>query len=226
MKQRLMIGVVLVLVGIGGVLVWQSLQANEDTQVAAQVINAEDLGLSAVGFMAVDGKYDWSFPDDFGPHPNFQREQWQISSVADCPIQLTLTFERLSLLPEQLMPSRDSAWTTQSIFSAQATIRHDDNVELETALISRGALGLVGATDQRVWVEDWVLDFADNTLFIRSDSLVLSGDLLFEDPRDPMIDDTWYSYQRPAEMRGQLITDENIAFTCAMLLVHRFGSTA
>lgn len=226
MRQRLAIVMILLVLGIGVVLVWRSVGADDDALVAAQVVDVDALALPVVGFQAVDGKYDWRFPADFGPHPDFQREQWQLITNDNCAVALNIQFERVSLLPDALMPDRESAWAAQSTVIGQATIRHNGDVVVDHTLTSRVAIGLAGATAEQVWVEDWVLNFADNTLVIRNRDGVLTGDLTFDDPRDPMMDESWYSYQRPAELRGQLSADETTTFICAVTLLHRFGSVS
>lgn len=225
MKQRLGLVAIVVLVVVGGWLVWDALQTDEEVLVSAQIVDPDALALPVVGFRTVAGGYQWSFPDDLGPHPDFQREQWILTTTDECAIQIDVRFERLSLLPAQLMPPRESEWSTQSTFTAQAILRRSGDTLLNEALTTRAALDLAGADADQVWVEDWVLDFAENVLAISSNDVTLTGTLIFADPRDLSNDEAWYSYEHPAELRSQLVADENTAFTCDVVLMHRFGST-
>ncbi len=226
MKQRfIVLGIILMILG-GVLLVWLSIENNTNTKVgSASALSIDELALPSIGFQKVDGERAWRFPEDFGPHPDFQREQWHLRSEDGCPINIDILLERVSVVPPQFAPMRRSNWATQSIFTAHAVLQQAETILLDHVLTSRGANNLAAASLEQVWVENWVLDFVENSLNIQEGNVVLKGELVFGNPQEPMADDLWYSYQRPIAFSGQLITqDADTKFDCNMVLLHRFGS--
>lgn len=226
MQRGLLAGIVLVVIIIGGVLVWQSVEENDEGIVAGQQINPDDFILPGVGFRTVGDTYDWVFPDDFGPHPDFQREQWQLSNNGDCPLNINIMLDRVSTVPEFLLPERESEWVAASVFTGDVAIDRGNNTLLEGFAVSRDAIALAGATDERIWIEDWELHLSNQTLYIQVDGVVLQADLVFGDPQNQAQETDWYSYQRPVEMTGQVSDDTTTNFSCDMMLLHRFGSAS
>ena len=52
--------------------------ATEVQQPTANLLTAENV---ASGFERATGPKEWSFPADFGPHPDYQTEWWYITLV-------------------------------------------------------------------------------------------------------------------------------------------------
>lgn len=209
---------------IGIYLVWMALDETE-TDSQNNLIQG-DAELSAAGFARVEGNRTWNFPADFGPHPEFQREQW-ILQVEDCRVDFTLIFDRLTLLPDTLSAERDSDWAMQSIMSAKLTQNNFDADALLTDadVSSRVALDLAGATEERVWVENWVLDWETQSVFARSDTMELDADLELDSLGQ--FDDRggWYFLERTGHLAGRFRNaDERAEFDCKVKLTQRFGN--
>ncbi|KAB2856033.1 MAG: hypothetical protein F9K46_14765, partial [Anaerolineae bacterium] len=120
---------ILVVVIIGGAgLVVLALDDPEPVTTEADVMSS-DLEVPAIGFTQVTGDYDWQFPRDFGPHPNFQREQWEIQSGEGCEVSFRVVFDRASFVAETFAPERESAWAMNGILQATLTIESSQTTE-------------------------------------------------------------------------------------------------
>jgi predicted secreted hydrolase len=105
--------------------------------------------------------YNWQFPEDFGPHPDFQTEWWyytgNIATDEGRRFGYQFTIFRRAITPDE--NATDSEWRTNQIYLAHFTVANigDDQFWHEQRL-SRGSAGLAGATIDpryRVWVEEW-----------------------------------------------------------------------
>ncbi len=198
---------VLFLLG-GGRLVWSAVQDPEQPDIAADLITSADFELPTFGFAVVDGAYDWEFPRDFGPHPEFQREAWQLETAENCEVSFSVTFERLSVVAEVLAPERSSMWALRDIFTAEAVIDGQ-----RTTRISRNAIGLAGVDETQVWVENWVLDWENGRLSVVADRGELDLAFSLDEPDDAMVEGELYQYARG----GQMVDG------CEIQLTHGFG---
>ena len=114
------------------------------------------------GFARAFGPQDWQFPQDFGPHPQYQTEWWyytgNLSTPENRPFGFQLTFFRQALTPVPALPAEASPWRTPQLYSAHFTvsdIQADRFYQFER--FSRGAVGLAGAQADPygVWLQDW-----------------------------------------------------------------------
>jgi predicted secreted hydrolase len=115
------------------------------------------------GFAQVNGPRSFSFPLDFGPHPDYQTEWWyytgNLVTQDGRRFGYQLTFFRRAILPPTGQVTRSSDWATDQIYLAHFTLsdiqagsfqyfEHND----------RGAAGLAGATGEpafQVWLGTW-----------------------------------------------------------------------
>ncbi|MEX0998999.1 MAG: lipocalin-like domain-containing protein [Thermodesulfobacteriota bacterium] len=71
-------------------------------------------GNDTAGFARADASRDFIFPEDFGPHPEFQTEWWyytgNLSTEEGREFGYQLTFFRRALSPEQI--KRDYGWAS------------------------------------------------------------------------------------------------------------------
>ena len=101
-----------------------------------------------------------TFPQDLGPHEDYQTEWWYYTGnlAADNGREFgyQLTFFRRGLTPGQEQGSSD--WRTNQIYFSHFTISDINNQQFYPhERFSRGAEALAGAqaTPYRVWLEDW-----------------------------------------------------------------------
>ncbi len=161
-----------------------------------------------IGFQRAEGPRAWSFPEDFGPHPDYQTEWWyytgNLESEGGERFGYQLTIFRRAVLPEVDRAERESNWATEQIYMGHFAIS-DVNAGEHYAFerFMRGAAGLAGAQAEpyRVWLENWQIEeIAEGQyrLMAEQDSVVL--DLLLEDLKGPILHgDGGYSQKGPEE---------------------------
>lgn len=107
---------------------------------------------------------NFAFPQDHGPHPDFQTEWWYYTgNLADAQgrqFGYQLTFFRRALVPPKDMPARQSDLASGQIYFAHFALTDVEagrHVGFEK--FNRGAGGLAGAAAMpyRVFVEDWAV---------------------------------------------------------------------
>ncbi len=157
MWRFLILGVIIV----GVVLIGISLIDTSATgEVSASAILANP-NPDISGFARAIEPYDWSFPADYGPHPEFQTEWWyytgNVATEEGRRFGYQFTLFRRAIAPVE--PETDSEWRTNQIYMGHFTITdiageqffHDER-------FSRASAGLAGATmdpNYRVWLENW-----------------------------------------------------------------------
>lgn len=224
--QREIIATVLVVVLLAGaVLVYQTLSDNDDSEdFSAALISADSVNLPTIGFATVDGPYEWRFPDDYNPHADFQREQWLLESDSTCNVTLSVAFERVSLLSEGFFERGDSNWRVSQTMTALAQVTANGDTVIDDQRVQRVAIDLAGADAERVWVEDWSLDFAGAALALQSYDAAVVAQLSLEAGQPQNTQVSWYSYTRRGRMMGTVRADRDVEFACDVILTHRFGT--
>ena len=128
------------------------------------------LGGDADGFARVLEPRPFVFPLDHGPHPEFRSEWWYLTGNLDDAegrhYGFQLTFFRFGLYPTA--PQRESAWAARDIYMghfALTDVGARQMISFER--IGRDALSLAGAssTPFKVWIDDWRIESAGDTLF-------------------------------------------------------------
>lgn len=124
-----------------------------------EAVNAEN----TAGFARVTAPRPFVFPQDHGPHPEYQTEWWYYTgNVQDATgrhFGYQLTFFRRGLRPDAVQ--RDSAWATNSIYMAHLALSDVASGRFyHFERFSREGAGLAGATGVpfRVFLEDWSVD--------------------------------------------------------------------
>ncbi|NDJ86700.1 MAG: hypothetical protein GYB66_12505 [Chloroflexi bacterium] len=213
----------LVIVGSG--LVWSALQSPAAQTYEASLVNSIDFELPEIGFSRVDGRRQWSFPQDYGPHADYQREQWQLTLQSDCPVRLDIIFDRITVIPEELAPQRPSEWALQRVITADLRLEDQEgDVVADTSLASRAAIGLAGADETHVWVENWSFDWEAGTLSVATNDITLALTLELEEPDGAGIEGGWYQYARQGTADGTLQNRTRDSIDCRVTLRHRFGT--
>ncbi|MBN2702048.1 MAG: hypothetical protein JXR29_11425 [Methylothermaceae bacterium] len=107
------------------------------------------------------------FPRDHGGHVEAPLETWQLQGILTTPTGRRLGFQlhifALGLRPGA--PQRPSAWASHRYFLAYFTRTDPDAKTFHVERrYERAALGLSGAAEDRVWVDDWILEFNSDRL--------------------------------------------------------------
>ncbi len=117
-------------------------------------------GSGDAGFARVTEPRPFRFPDDMGPHPQYQTEWWYFTGnlTADTGDHFGyhVTFFRRGLTPGTV--ERDSAWGTNQVYMAHMAITDVARGKFyHFERFSRGSADLAGASSDpfRVFVEDW-----------------------------------------------------------------------
>lgn len=171
-------------------LLWMGLwNASPVRQEPAVAPVMEGLTEMAEGFADPPREWDYRFPKDHGGHPEQFGEYWLytglLEDATNTPLGFKLAIYRLALTPEPVVS--ESAWSTREIFWAQLVLDAGPHGKpQEEERFSRGAAGLSGAQDGRIWVDDWSVtyrpDCACFSLTAATDAVSLDLTLFPETP--------------------------------------------
>jgi len=159
-----------------------------------------------VGFQRAESPLDWEFPEDFGPHTDYQTEWWYYTGnlVSDQGERFgyQLTIFRRAMLPETQRVDRESAWATEQIYMghfALSDISAGEHHAFER--FSRGSAGLAGAQSEpyRVWLENWqITQLEDGRFRLTAKQEEIALDLILVDLKGPILHgDHGYSQKGP-----------------------------
>jgi predicted secreted hydrolase len=120
-----------------------------------------DVPGDASGFVRAIVPYEWQFPADHGPHPEFQTEWWYYTgNLADETgrrFGFQFTVFRRAIAPQAA--ESGSEWRTNQVYMAHFTVTDVAADRFyQHQRFSRGGAGLAGAAAEptyRVWLEDW-----------------------------------------------------------------------
>ena len=118
---------------------------------------------SGQGFLRAGGSRPFNFPQDFGPHPDYQTEWWyytgNLSAEDGRQFGYQLTFFRRGLLPPQDVVRRTSDWAVNQVYLAHFTLTDVQSGQFHyLERFARGAAGLAGAVVEptfQVWLDNW-----------------------------------------------------------------------
>ncbi|MBI5304998.1 MAG: carotenoid 1,2-hydratase [Chloroflexi bacterium] len=140
-------------------LVFILLTSQPSPQVTASVVGLQ-ASTDIAGYARADRARDFKFPDDHGPHPEFQTEWWYYTGNLQANdgrrFGYQLTFFRRAI--SSTANARASDWGTNQIYFAHFALTDvKNNQHTATERFSRGAAGLAGASGNpfRVWIENW-----------------------------------------------------------------------
>jgi predicted secreted hydrolase len=199
----------LIWLGLGLVLVAAAYlafaPAVEPDELSAEVVSTPQV---IEGFTRAEGVRPFTFPQDFGPHPDFQTEWWyytgNLKTADGRHFGYELTFFRRALAPLAQLPPRSSEWATNQIYLAHFTLTDVDGEDFYAfERLSRGAAGLAGAQGDpyAVWLEDWRVEASGaNSYQLRAANEGLAIELTLTDEKGPILQgDRGYS-QKSAEL--------------------------
>jgi len=246
MKVRL--SVVLVLVGlvVGGVAWWAWPRPQPGAAVGL-------VGLSepvSADFARAGRGRAFSFPQDFGAHPDFQTEWWyytgNLLGMDGRRFGYQLTFFRRALQPASQRVPRSSAWAVEQVYLAHFALTDVQGGQFHYfERFERGAAGLAGALavpDFQVWLGDWAVNQVGDGAYrldAQADGIRIGLDLI--DRKGPVLQgDQGYSQKGPEpgnasyyvsqtalESRGSVeINGQSMMVTGSSWMDHEFSTSA
>jgi predicted secreted hydrolase len=201
------------------------------------------------GYAIADGSKNLSFPEDQGPHPDYQTEWWYYTGNMNTSdgrhFGYQLTFFRRALIPESQLPTRDSNWATNQVYMAHFALTDVQGDQFHNfERFSRGAVGLSGAQALpfRVWLYDWQVEQLDAGKYsLQASSKDISISLILTDLKGPVLQGnkgysqkgpepgnaSYYISQTRLETTGRVdIGQQEFSVTGASWMDHEFSSSA
>ena len=192
MKRFLIIAFVLVAVLM--IVVWQW-----DVRRQTAVSNTSLLPLlseeSTAGFARATEPNAITFPQDYGPHNEYQTEWWYYTGnlTADSGEEFgyQLTFFRRALTPDEQTVAATSDWRSNQVYLAHFTITDvNGQAFYPQERFSRGGAGLAGAqaAPYAVWLENWsAREIAPGVVHLFAESENVTLDLELTQTLDPIL---------------------------------------
>ncbi len=155
----------LIVLAAAAVLIARPLLAGEAATPLEASLNSLPVADSPEGFARATEPDSIVFPDDLGPHDDYQTEWWyytgNLATADGRPFGYQFTIFRRALTPPDETIASSSDWRTNQVYLAHFTISDIANDAFyPSERFSRGSAGLAGAQAEpyRVWLEDWVIE--------------------------------------------------------------------
>lgn len=141
-------------------------------------------GFSGLGTTADDGfavprpAYEFEFPADHGPHPDYRIEWWYITANLE-DANGTAYGLQWTLFRSALAPGEAEGWASPQVWFAHAAVTTPDT-HLATERFARGGIGQAGVTAApfEAWIDDWSLMGPDfNTLALTASGATFSYEM-------------------------------------------------
>lgn len=146
------------------------------------------------------------FPDDHGPHPDFQTEWWyytgNLESTGGVRFGYQLTFFRRAIIPAAERGDRLSNWTSDQVYMAHFTLTDASSERFRYfERFSRNGAGLAGAqsTPFSVWLLDWQVNEIEPGVYeLKAFEEDIGIELTLTDLKGPILQgDQGYSQKGP-----------------------------
>jgi len=154
---------------------------NKDSSQTSNIAQSLS-GNDTAGFSRADASRDFIFPEDFGPHSEFQTEWWyytgNLSTEDGRDFGYQLTFFRRALSPDEI--KRESGWASSQIYFAHFALTDIKSGKFYSSeRWSRGAAGLAGSQSSpfRVWIDNWSIQGDHETVKLKADDEDISIEL-------------------------------------------------
>lgn len=202
MKKLLFVLLPFVLLGVA-LAGWIYQTGTPQDQLQSSVVGVR---AAPEGFQRADGTLELSFPEDFGPHPDYQTEWWYYTgNLVDEKgrhFGYQLTFFRRALIPPAERTQRESGWASDQVYLAHFALSDvEGEKHYASERFSRGTPELAGAVAEpfAVWLEDWeVRQTGSNTTLLQARQDEVEITLNLEDLKGPVLHgDEGYSQKGP-----------------------------
>ncbi len=157
MWRMVVVGIIIVgVVGFG----FSLLDGGGADDITANAV-LSDVNMDTSGYTRAIAPYDWQFPQDYGPHPDFQTEWWyytgNLATEDGRRFGYQFTIFRRAVSPQRY--DTGSEWRADQVYMAHFTVSDIAREQFyHEQRYSRGGAALAGAEAQpryRVWLEDW-----------------------------------------------------------------------
>lgn len=172
-KETLLIVIIPVLIALFGFGAWLIMKTPRTEKFSADVIKSLSADNPSEAFKKVSEIPNLVFPDDLGPHPEYQTEWWyytgNLVTAGGRRFGYQLTFFRRALSITR--PRGDSKWRASQMYFAHFALSDvAENQFYSFERFSRASLGLAGATASpyQVWVESWRVSQTGETVTLRA----------------------------------------------------------
>ncbi len=164
----------------------------QDNDTASTVVAAE---VELDGFQRASGPTALTFPQDFGPHPDYQTEWWYYTGNLETEdgqrFGYQLTFFRRALEPADLRVDRPSDWATDQLYLGHFAVSNIDANDYDSfERYARGAAGVAGAEIDpayRVYLENWeAVTIEPGVRRLTAQAGDVSIDLIAEETKGPI----------------------------------------
>ena len=217
------------------------------TQVQARL---EGLTVAPGNFERADGPRPLVFPQDLGPHPDFQTEWWyytgNLAAADGQRFGFQLTFFRRALVAPADRAQRSSAWGADQAYLAHFGLTDPTSGQFHAfERFERGAAGLAGAqgdTQYHVWLQDWQveqtspdsykLQAAQDGIGLKLDlkdkkGIVLQGDQGYSQKGPGAGNASYYTSQTWLESSGSIdVNGKTYAVNGLSWMDHEFSTSA
>jgi predicted secreted hydrolase len=151
--------IVIIALGVLAVVALAFSRAQPPENISAEITSLQTSD-SIAGYARADHVRSFQWPQDQGPHPDFQTEWWYYTGNLDTAdgrhFGYQLTFFRRAITSTTTV--RNSDWATNQVYFAHFALSDiKNNRHFATERFSRGAAGLAGASGDpyHVWLENW-----------------------------------------------------------------------
>ncbi|MEO0489643.1 MAG: lipocalin-like domain-containing protein [Cyanobacteria bacterium J06659_2] len=174
-------------------------------QASVAWLSGQEVGLDD-GFARVSGPTELKFPQDLGPHNQYQTEWWyytgNLETDSGRAFGYQLTFFRRGLTPEIASVEDASDWRSNQIYFSHFTVSDIENEAFYPhERFSRQSAELSGAQAEpyRVWLEDWsATAVAPGQVHLVADAGDVALDLTLMETLPPVLQgDRGYSQKGP-----------------------------
>ncbi len=140
-----------------------------------------DISVDPSAYARAVDPYDWQFPLDYGPHPDFQTEWWyytgNLADESGRRFGFQFTVFRRAIAPQRYTST--SEWRADQVYMAHFSVSDIEGERFyHEERYSRGGAALAGATAEpryHVWLEDWQVE-AENADATRTRITADAGD--------------------------------------------------
>lgn len=165
MKLRLSL-IALVVLSVAALWLYRQ-QLSQTPEISASILEFEGSSDNAELFERAITPREFVFPEDFGPHQDYQTEWWyytgNVATVNGRRFGYQLTFFRRGLVPPALAESTEE---TSSFRATDAYMAHFALTDVQTVRhfqeerFQRGAAGVAGASGEpyEVWLDNWSVE--------------------------------------------------------------------
>jgi predicted secreted hydrolase/threonine/homoserine/homoserine lactone efflux protein len=205
----------LIIVSFSLLILYSSIQ-DRDREITSSIQTPtvmRNLPANIDGFIRAAPGYEFQFPNDHGPHLDYQTEWWYFTGNMQDErgrrFGYQLTIFRRALLPSEYRQPRLSTWATDHVYLGHFALTDaTEGKHYSFEKLHRGAAGIAGAQADpfSVWIQDWRVRQTSSEAFLlqagiqRADGSPLKINLEITTSKEPVFHgNQGYSQKGPGE---------------------------